>query len=157
MFRAIRRSQRARIVNNANVAPREHTMTIPITALYAALLVAVLVCLTTRIGLLRAKTGISILDGGNKRLAVEMRRHGNFAEHVPLLIVLMAIVELNGGSTLFLHVIGIGLVISRIAHPLGLHHDQVQTPLRLVGAVGTSLATIALGVVALLQAIGVVA
>lgn len=132
-------------------------MIIPITALYAALLVAVLVCLTTRIGLLRAKTGISILDGGNKHLAVEMRRHGNFAEHVPLLIVLMAIVELNGGSSVFLHVVGIVLVISRVAHPVGLHHDRVQAPLRLIGAVGTSLSTIALGAMALLQAIGVVA
>ena len=132
-------------------------MIIPITALYAALLVAVLVCLTTRVGLLRAKTGVSILDGGNKQLAVEMRRHGNFAEHVPLLIVLMAVVELNGGSPLFLHVVGSVLIICRIAHPLGLHHDRVQTPLRLVGAAGTSLSTIALGVVALLQAIGVAA
>ena len=131
-------------------------MIIPITALYAALLVAVLVSLTTRIGLLRAKTGISILDGGNKHLAVEMRRHGNFAEHVPLLIVLMAIVEVNGGSAVFLHVVGGVLVISRIAHPLGLHHDRVQTPLRLIGAVGTSLITIALGVMALLQGVGAI-
>lgn len=131
-------------------------MTIPITALYAALLVAVLVCLTTRIGLLRAKTGISILDGGSKQVAVEMRRHGNFAEHVPLLIVLMAIVEINGGSPLFLHVIGLVLVICRIAHPLGLRHDRVQTPLRLVGAVGTSLSTIALGVMALLQGVAAI-
>ena len=130
-------------------------MIIPITALYAALLVAVLVCLTTRIGLLRAKTGISILDGGNERLAVEMRRHGNFAEHVPLLIVLMAIVELNGGSSLFLHVVGIVLVICRVAHPLGLHPDRVQAPLRLIGAAGTSLTTVALGVTALLQGVGV--
>lgn len=132
-------------------------MIIPITALYAALLVAVLVCLTTRIGMLRAKTGISILDGGNEQVAVEMRRHGNFAEHVPLLIVLMAIVEVNEGSALFLHVVGSALVICRVAHPLGLRHDQVQTPLRLIGAVGTSLITITLGLMALLQGIGVVA
>ncbi|MDE0054694.1 MAG: MAPEG family protein [Gammaproteobacteria bacterium] len=130
-------------------------MIVPITALYAALLVAVLVCLTTRIGLLRAKTRISILDGGNDRVAVEMRRHGNFAEHVPLILVLMAIVEINGGSPVFLHVVGIALVICRVAHPLGLHRDRVQAPLRLVGAVGTSLITIALGAMALWQ--GVVA
>lgn len=128
-------------------------MIVPITALYAALLVAVLVCLTTRIGLLRAKTRVSILDGGNQRVAVEMRRHGNFAEHVPLIIVLMAIVEINEVSPLFLHGVGIALVICRVAHPLGLHYDRVQTPLRLVGAVGTSLITIALGVVALWQGV----
>ena len=128
-------------------------MIVPITALYAALLVAVLVCLTTRIGLLRAKTRISILDGGNDQVALEMRRHGNFAEHVPLILVLMAIVEINGGSPVFLHVVGIALVICRIAHPFGLHSDRVQTPLRLVGAVGTSLVTIALGAMALWQGV----
>ena len=128
-------------------------MIVPITALYAALLVAVLVCLTTRIGVLRAKTGISILDGGNDRVAVEMRRHGNFVEHVPLLIVLMAIVEINEGSPVFLHVVGIALIICRVAHPLGLRHDRVQTPLRLIGAVGTSLVTIALGLMALWQGV----
>ena len=128
-------------------------MIVPITALYAALLVAVLVCLTTRIGVLRAKTGISILDGGNDRVAVEMRRHGNFVEHVPLLIVLMAIVEINEGSPVFLRVVGIALIICRVAHPLGLRHDRVQTPLRLIGAVGTSLITIALGLMALWQGV----
>ena len=128
-------------------------MIVPITALYAALLVAVLVCLTTRIGVLRAKTGISILDGGNDRVAVEMRRHGNFVEHVPLLIALMAIVEINEGSPVFLHVVGIALIICRVAHPLGLRHDRVQTPLRLIGAVGTSLITIALGLMALWQGV----
>ena len=128
-------------------------MIIPITALYAALLVAVLVCLTTRIGLTRVKTGVSMLDGGNENVALEMRRHGNFVEHVPLLIVLMAIVEVNEANPIFLHVVGIVLVICRVAHPLGLDHNRVQTPLRLIGAVGTSLVTISLGLVALWQGV----
>lgn len=126
-------------------------VTIPITALYAGVFVVILVCLTTRIGVLRARTGISLLDGGNEKVAVEMRRHGNFIEHVPILLLLMAIVEINGAQPVFLHVVGGALVIFRIAHPLGLHYGRVQTPLRLVGAAGTSLVTIALGVVALWQ------
>ena len=126
-------------------------MAIPITALYAALLVAVLVWLLVRLGLTRGKTGVSMLDGGNVDLLLAMRRHGNFAEHVPLLLVLMGIVEINGGSPVFLHAAGIALLICRIAHPLGLRHDRVQTPMRLLGAGGTFLVTIALGMVALWQ------
>ena len=126
-------------------------MVVEITALYAALLVTVLIVLTTQIGVKRAITRISILDGGNKQLAVAMRRHGNFVEHVPLLIVLMAIIEINGGNSVFLHVVGITLVICRIAHPIGLHHDHVQTPLRMIGSVGTGLITGALGIMALWQ------
>ena len=128
-------------------------MMVPITALYAALLVAVLIVLTTQIGVKRMTTRISILDGGNKQLAVAIRRHGNFAEHVPFLIVLMAIIESNGGNSVFLHVVGISLVICRIAHPIGLHYDQVQAPLRMIGSVGTGLITGALGIMALLQGI----
>ncbi|MDE0363979.1 MAG: MAPEG family protein [Gammaproteobacteria bacterium] len=128
-------------------------MTIPITAIYAGLLVIVLVSLTTRVGLTRVKTGISILDGGSDKVAVEMRRHGNFVEHVPMLLLLMAVVEVNGGNPAFLHVVGIVLVLCRVLHPLGLRHDRVQTPLRVIGAAGTSFVTIALGSVAIWQGV----
>ena len=128
-------------------------MAIPITALYAALLAAVLVWLLVRLGLVRGKAGVSMLDGGNADLLLEMRRHGNFVEHVPLLLVLMAVIEVNGGSPVFLHAAGIAFLICRIAHPFGLRHDQVQTPMRLLGAGGTFLLTIALGLVALWQGV----
>ena len=126
-------------------------MIIPITALYAALLVAVLVVLTVRIGLARGKTGISMLDGGDQQVLVDMRRHGNFIEHVPLLLVLMAIIEINDGSAVFLHLVGIALVICRIAHPFGLRNDRAQTPMRMLGAGGTFLVTITLGLAVLWQ------
>ena len=131
-------------------------MVVEVTAFYAALLVAVLIFLTTRIGVKRAQTRVSILDGGNKEVAVEMRRHGNFVEHVPLLILLMAIVEINGGNSVFLQVVGITLVVCRIVHPIGLHYHQVQTPLRMIGSVGTGLITGALGFTALWQGLGAI-
>ena len=126
---------------------------IPITAFYAALLVAILAVLSLRIGKIRGQTGVSILDGGNSDVALEMRRHGNFVEHVPLALILMAIVEANDGNAIFLHVVGVALVICRIAHPFGLHQDRMPHPLRMLGAGGTFLVTIALGVVALWQGI----
>lgn len=129
-------------------------MIIPITAFYAALLVVVLCWLTVRVGLSRRESGVSMLDGGNEQVLVEMRRHGNFVEHVPLLLILMAIIEVNAGNPVFLHVTGIALVICRIAHPFGLRHDRTQTPMRMLGAGGTFLVTIALGLVALWQGIG---
>ena len=66
----------------------------------------------------------------------------------------MGIVEANGGDAIFLHVIGVALVLARIAHPIGLHHDNVRHPLRAVGAFGTFLATLALAGVALWQVVG---
>ncbi len=128
-------------------------MLLPITALYAALMVAIMVWLGWGIGQLRGKTQISIGYGDSKELAEAGRRYGNFTEHVPLALVLMAIVELNGGHGMFLHIVGALLVLCRIAHPLGLHNDNITHPLRMVGAGGSLLLTVVLGVTAAWQGI----
>jgi len=129
-------------------------MIFPITALYAAVLAAIGLVLMFRVVLLRGKTGISILHGENMELAQAMRRHGNFVESVPLVIILMGIVEANGGNAILLHAMGAVLVAARIAQPLGLHHDRMIHPLRAVGTVGTVLPTVVLGGLALWQALG---
>ncbi|MCY4344799.1 MAG: MAPEG family protein [Gammaproteobacteria bacterium] len=128
-------------------------MLLPITALYAALMVAILLWLGWGIGQIRGKTQISIGYGESKELAEAGRRYGNFTEHVPLALVLMAIVELNGGHGVFLHIVGALLVLCRIAHPLGLHQDNVSHPLRMIGAGGSLLLTVILGGTALWQGI----
>ena len=128
-------------------------MIVPITALYAGLLLGVFVYLSIRVGSMRGKTGISMLDGGNPDMLLEMRRHGNFIENVPFALVLMALVEMNDGSAVFLHVIGVVLVACRITHPFGLRVDSIRTLSRFIGAAGTFLAIIALGLVALWQGI----
>ncbi len=117
-------------------------MTLPIiTGLYAAVLALVFGVLGFRVGPLRVKLGISMGDDGNKDLALEVRRHANFAEHVPLALILLALIEINGAPGLALHILGIGLVMSRVIHPMGLRWDKVQTAPRAIGAGGTALVT----------------
>jgi hypothetical protein len=112
-----------------------------ITALYALALALIGSYLAFRAGSLRGKSGISIWYGDNQQLALEMRRHGNFAEFVPLAIILMAIVELNGMSPVVLHIAGVLLVLGRILHPMGMDAENINNPLRGAGAGGTLLAT----------------
>ena len=126
---------------------------VPITALYAALLAVVFAWLSFKVGAARGRTGISILHGDDMQLAEAIRRHANFVEHVPIALILMGLIEINGGSAVLLHIVGALLVICRIAHPLGLHHDRMQHPLRMVGAGGTFLIILVLGLVALWQGI----
>ncbi|MYE23187.1 MAG: glutathione S-transferase [Gammaproteobacteria bacterium] len=130
---------------------------LPITALYAALLLAVFVALSALVGRQRGRANVAILHGDDMDLAVAIRRHGNFVEYVPFALVLMALIEANGGSALFLHVVGILLVACRIAHPFGLQHDKGATPLRAVGAGGTLLLLLALGAMALWQSLTMLA
>ena len=42
----------------------------------------------------------------------------------------MALLELNGGSAAWLNGLGIALIAARVAHPLGLRADKVNSPLR---------------------------
>ena len=129
-------------------------MILPITALYAVLLAAIGLYLMVKVAMIRGKTGISILHGDNMELAQAVRRHGNFIESVPLVLILMAVVEANGGNGILLHASGAVLVLARIAQPIGLRHDRLIHPLRVLGTAGTVLPTLVLGGVALWQAVG---
>src|SRR5262245_32970251 len=91
---------------------------------------------------MRGRTGISILHGENMELATKIRRHANFTEAVPLALILLGALELNGASPGLLHGLGIALVVARIAHPLGLHHDNMRNPLRGIGSGGTVLVSL---------------
>ena len=64
-------------------------MTPAITALYAAPLALLMTALSIHVTMLRAKTKISLLDGGNHHLTERIRRHGNFVENVPMVLLLM--------------------------------------------------------------------
>ena len=114
-------------------------MIVPITALYAGLLSLVYVVIGIPVGVLRARTGVSLYDGGNKQLAVAIRRHANFFEYVPLALLLLACLELNGAGSGLLHGLGLTLLVARILHPLGLDFDVIRKPLRGLGAVATQI------------------
>ena len=124
-------------------------MLVPISALYAVLLGIVTLALQLLVGRERLRTGVSIYDGGDERLAVAIRRHANFCEHVPFVLLLLALIELNGGSVWILHGLGAWLVLARIVHPLGLEYHDSQRIARFLGAFSTLLITaIACGVAA---------
>ena len=61
------------------------------------------------------------------------------------------IYRLDGAGPTLLHGLGMALLLARIAHPLGLHHDNMRHPLRAVGAFGTLLVTLIAAGVAIWQ------
>ena len=131
-------------------------MSLPITALYAGIMMIFALVLSFYAGSFRGKSGISVLFGepANMELAERIRIHQNFLEYVPMAIILMGIIEINGGNTTFLHVFGVVLIISRIAHAVGLKHDNMGHPGRVIGAGGTALISIAAALYALWMVVG---
>ncbi len=103
-------------------------MSLPITALYAGIMVIFALALSFRAGGFRGRSGISVGLGDpvNMDLAERVRVHQNFLEYVPMAIILMGILETNGGNATFLHVFGVVLIVARIAHAVGLKHDNMR-------------------------------
>ena len=109
----------------------------PITALYAGLLGVLMLMLAFRVVAVRRTTSIGLGDGGDALLLSRIRIHGNAAEYVPLALILMLILELNGGSARWLHVLGIALLVGRVAHVQGLSQSTGTSAGRFVGNILT--------------------
>jgi uncharacterized membrane protein YecN with MAPEG domain len=123
-------------------------MQLPITAIYAGILAIFALVLSFRAGSYRGKAGISILFGDpvNWVLAERVRVHQNFLEYVPMILILMGVSEVNGASSTMLHSVGSLLIIARIAHMIGLKHDNMAHIGRLIGAGGTALITLVMAI-----------
>ena len=109
---------------------------VPITSVVAAIFVVMLVFLSLRVGLLRSKEKIWFLDGGNEELTRRIRAQGNFIEYVPLALLLIALVELGGGSGGLVWALGAGLLAARVAHAAGVSRTTTS-PARSAGTLGT--------------------
>jgi len=86
-----------------------------VTPLYAGVLAVLFILLGLRVIQVRQK-GIPIGDGGDPQMLRVIRGHGNFAEYVPLALLMMALLELGRTSAWLLHALGIALLISRLLH-----------------------------------------
>ena len=119
-------------------------MQVAISAFYAGVFAIFGLFLSARAGWFRGSAGVSILFGEpvNWELAERVRVHQNFLEYVPMVLILMALLELSGAAALFLHVVGIVLLVARICHLVGLKHDNMAHPGRAIGAGGTALVTL---------------
>jgi len=114
-------------------------MTPTITPIYAALLAVLFIVLSFRVIFIRRGERISLGDGENPALNARIRVHANFAEYTPIALILILLIELQGGGALLLHALGLSLLVGRAAHAYGVSkHPQVM-PLRFWGMILTFL------------------
>lgn len=128
-------------------------MTAPITALYAALLAIFLVVLGGLVVRMRIKERIAIGDGGNKAMLAAIRVHANAVENIPIALLLMLLLEMNGGSIWWLHAFGEALIVGRLMHAFGLFQKKNINYWRQLGMVITWLVTTGLAFMLLAQLI----
>jgi uncharacterized membrane protein YecN with MAPEG domain len=112
--------QRAGVVAAASADfGRERTMP-RITLLFAALHALLLLVLLARISRHRHGRRIGFGDAGDALLARKIRVHGNFIEHVPIALLLMALLESCGLPAPWLWAFGTTLLLGRVLHAIGL-------------------------------------
>ena len=108
---------------------------IPITAIFTGVLALMLVGVSIRITVLRAKKKVNLFDGGDPELGAAIRVQGNFIEYVPMALALMGLIEAMGAKSWIVYLLGIALLLARIAHAWGLYFGAFQG--RVVGTTTT--------------------
>ena len=104
-----------------------------ITPVYAGLLTLVFVALSIRVIGARRGARVSLGDGGDRALLRRQRVHGNFAEYVPLALVLMLLAELQGVPRPVVHGLGLALLAGRLVHAAGVSREPENFKLRVTG------------------------
>ena len=92
-----------------------------ITANYLAILALIYAALALQVIRLRRNSNAPFNDGGNEGLRSAIRAHGNFMEYVPIIVLMVALLEMSGASALRVHLMMGTLVLSRLLHPLGMY------------------------------------
>jgi hypothetical protein len=91
-----------------------------LTGVYAALLALVFAGLSIWVIAGRAKHRVHHGDGGNDDMNRRIRAHGNFAEYVPLILLLVALLEAGGAGRFTVHALLLPLLAARLMHPIGM-------------------------------------
>ena len=123
-----------------------------ITPIYAGLLALLFLLLSWRVVQLRGH-GISFGDGGNALLLRRMRAHGNFAEYVPFILLMLGFLELSHFPAWLLHVLGLTLLIARLLHGYALSYREQFKFGRFWGTALTFLLILVCGLLCLYQGI----
>ena len=109
----------------------------PTTALYAALLALLFLVLAALVIRLRQELQVALGDAGEKSLNRAIRVHANFAEYVPLALLLVYFVETSGAPQLLVHGLGLALLLGRALHAYGVSQTREQLKFRVSGMVAT--------------------
>lgn len=120
--------------------------TVVITPIYAAAFALMFIGLSVRTLRLRRRHQVAVGSGDKPVLQRAIRAHANFAEYVPLTLLLISFLEGTAGSTAVVHGMCAALLVGRCLHAVGI--SQVVEDYRWRVA-GMALTFLALGLTAM--------
>jgi uncharacterized membrane protein YecN with MAPEG domain len=100
---------------------------------YASLLAFLFVYLSIRTIRARRSLGIGLGHAENPVMLRAMRVHANFAEYVPIALLLIFLVESSAAQPLLVHALGSTLVVARMSHAFGVSREPENFAFRVFG------------------------
>jgi uncharacterized protein len=111
-----------------------------ITAAYLAVLALLYAGLSLQVVRLRRKFRVAFGDAGNVELRNAIRAHSHFAEYVPIIALMVAMLEIAGLPTTQVHTLMGALLIARLLHPFGMYAKPLTIQFQ-IGRVGGMVVT----------------
>ncbi len=87
-----------------------------IVPFYAAVLGLIFIGLSARVIVARRQFRVRLGSGGQEVLERRIRVQGNFAEYVPLTVILLTFLELDGAAKWLVHLLCIAFITGRCLH-----------------------------------------
>ena len=104
-----------------------------ILPVYAALLALLFVLLSIRTIRTRHSRKVALGHGDDPAMLRAMRVHANFAEYVPLALLLIYFVEASSQSPWLVHLLGSALLLGRVCHAFGMSRTPEHFRYRIAG------------------------
>jgi uncharacterized protein len=114
-------------------------MQLPITALTAAICAIMLLITAIDTVRHRIRGKVAFGDGGDAKLVSASRSHGNLAEHAPLAVIMIGLLEQSGAHHWVLTGVACLFLFARAMHIVGVYapmSEDVPVP-RQIGVIGT--------------------
>ncbi len=100
------------------------------TSIYAGLCGLLMAWLALQTIKSRRANRVKLGDGGNFALQSAIRAQGNFAEYMPIVLILLFLLEYNGMYSLVIHAVGMAFLAGRWIHAQGLLKDNLRYRMR---------------------------
>ena len=104
-----------------------------VTTLIGCILAALFIRLSFGVIRLRRQHKVGLGSGGVDDLERAIRAQANFAEYVPIALILMACLELNGAPLWLIAILGIAFVVGRMIHAKGINQPPPHFSNRVIG------------------------
>ncbi len=97
---------------------------LPVTLTLAGAAALINIWLIVRVAQVRRRENISVGDGGNEALLRRMRAQANFIEFAPLVLILIALIEMAIGASVWLYLVGGAFLLARLFHAIGMDGNK---------------------------------